>query len=253
MAAWPLCASGQLATTIIGNRHPGRRDARAGGHDIADHADLFRVQTAIGGDGDSGGRRLLIAGEQATFRQVQVNTGRADIVEGLDGSGQLAFHGALGIDVLDEAGLAETVLAVENLVADRSAAQRTVRGDAHAGFVNLVALDIDGRAAFADLIRNVCLVEQLRGRSRVGRVETGIEQGLAGAAHRTGKIHQRCGDTGGKAEDRGQPSGTESPELFKKRVHLEIPASLRALHQRSTGQNFPTCWVNETLRRLHTS
>ena len=244
--------AGQLAAAIIGDRNAGRRDPGGGSDDIANHPDLLGVQATGGRDGDGGGRRLLVARKQAALGQVQVDAGGIDIVEGLDCPRQLAFRGALGIEVLDEAGLAEAVLAVEDFIADRRAAERAVRGHPHARFINLVTVDIDGRPAFADFIGDVRLVQQLRGRDCFRRVQPGIEQGLAGTAHRAGKIHERGGNTDGQTEDRGQPPGPESPELFKKRVHLEFPASEFALHQRSTGQNFPTCRVNETLRRLHT-
>ena len=57
---------------------------------------------------------------------------RLHTVESADGTGQVAFKGTEIIDVLHEAGRAESIRLVENLVADAAALGEAVTSERHA-------------------------------------------------------------------------------------------------------------------------
>ena len=64
--------------------------------------------------------------------QHEMDARRLDAVDGADGAGQLALERAQMVDVLDEAGGAERVGLVEDLVADAAALGQAAFGELHA-------------------------------------------------------------------------------------------------------------------------
>ena len=99
---------------------------------MADGADLRRLQRAAHAQHDRGRRLRRFAREQRPFRQHQMDAGELDAVDGADGARQFAFQRAQVIDVLDEAGGAERVGLVEDLVADAAALGQAGFGELHA-------------------------------------------------------------------------------------------------------------------------
>ena len=100
---------------------------------MADRADLRRLQAAahacstIEAEGSE-----LLAREQRPLGQHQVHARGLHPVDGADGAGKLAFERAQVVDVLDEAGGAERVGLVEDLVADAAALRQPGLGELHA-------------------------------------------------------------------------------------------------------------------------
>ena len=103
---------------------------------------------------DRGRRLRRFAREQRPFRQHQMDAGGLDAVDGADGAGEFAFQRAQMIDVLDEAGGAERVGLVEDLVADAAALGQAAFGELHAQPRDLVLRHHDDGAVVAQLEGN---------------------------------------------------------------------------------------------------
>ena len=99
---------------------------------MADGADLLRFERAADAHDDRGRRLRRLAREQRPLGQHQMDPGRLDAVDGADGAGQFALERAQMVDVLDEAGGAERIRFVEDLIADAAALGQAALGELHA-------------------------------------------------------------------------------------------------------------------------
>ena len=81
-----------------------------------------------------------------------MDPGGLDAVDGADGAGQFALQRAQMIDVLDEAGGAERVGFVEDLVADAAALGQAALGELHAQPGDLVLWHHDDGAVVAQFV-----------------------------------------------------------------------------------------------------
>jgi hypothetical protein len=90
-----------------------------------------------------------------------MDPGRLDAVDGADGTGEFAFKRAQMIDVLNEAGGAERVGLVENLVADAAALGQSGLGELHAQPGDLVLRHHDHGAVVAQFVGNGLAFEVL--------------------------------------------------------------------------------------------
>ena len=121
---------------------------------MADGADLLRFQRAAHPHHDRGRRLRRFARKQRPLGQHQMDPGGLDAVDGADGAGQFALQRAQMIDVLDEAGGAERVGLVEDLVADAAALGQAALGELHAQPGDLVLGHQDHGAVVAQLVGN---------------------------------------------------------------------------------------------------
>ena len=121
---------------------------------MADGLDLLRLERAAHPHHDRGRRFGGFARKQRPLRQHQMDPGRLDAVDGADGAGEFALKRAQMIDVLDEAGGAERVGFVENLVADAAALGQAGLGEVHAQPRDLVLRHHDHGAVVAQFVRN---------------------------------------------------------------------------------------------------
>jgi hypothetical protein len=128
---------------------------------VLDRENLLAVEllTAAHGHDDRGRRLLLLAGEQLALRQHQVDARALDRPDRFDRARQLAFERAHVVDVLHEAGRAQALGAIEDLVANRAAARQPVfrHGEAHAR--DLVGRHEHLRAGWAEAVGHLELLE----------------------------------------------------------------------------------------------
>ena len=126
-------AVGQQAAGFVDDRNALRLQPVDGGRgEMADRPHLRRIEAAAHLEHDRSRRLRLFAREQRPLGQHQVHPRRLDAIERPDGAGELALERAQVIDVLDEAGGAERVGLVENLVADAAALGQPAFGELHA-------------------------------------------------------------------------------------------------------------------------
>ncbi len=191
------------------------------GDEVLHRADLIGRRLA-GADADRhrGGGLLRLVLEQLPAGHDQVHAGLGHPVQGADGARQLAFGGALHVQLLNEVGLAQRALGVENLVADRAGGGQALAGQHQAGGGDLVALDHDGRAVAFDLIFDVRLFEGLGDRPGLAQIEVGIQQ----AHGLDAQVQYDGGDEGGRAgadaEHHRQSSDTVSLQGVEKLIHV---------------------------------
>ena len=100
------------------------------GDEMADRPHLLGLERAAHLEHDRGRRLDLVAREQRALRQHQVDARGLHPVERPDGAGELALERAQVVDVLDEAGGAERLGLVEDLVADAAALGQAALGEA---------------------------------------------------------------------------------------------------------------------------
>ncbi len=163
-----LRAVGQQVAALIDDRNPLRlQPVDGGGRQMADRADLCRLERAAHAQHDRGRRLRRFAREQRPFGQHQVHAGELHPVDGADGAGQFAFERAQVIDVLDEAGRAERVGLVEDLVADAAALRQAGFGELHAQPRHLVLRHHQHRAVVAHLEGNALAFQVLDDRGGV--------------------------------------------------------------------------------------
>ena len=125
--------SAKQVAGFVDDRYPLRlQSVDGGGDEMADGAHLLRFERAADLEHDRGGRLDLVAREQRPFRHHQMHARGLDAVERANGARELAFERAQVIDVLHEAGRAERVRLVENLVADAAALGQAALGKRHA-------------------------------------------------------------------------------------------------------------------------
>ncbi len=205
-------AVGEQLTGFIDDRDPLRLQAvDGGGDDVADRLDLLRLERSAHPHHDRGRRFRRFARKQRALGQHQMDAGGLDAVDGADGAGQFALERAQMIDVLDEAGGAERVGFVEDLVADAAALGQAALGELHAQPGDLVFRHHDDGAVVAQLEGYRLAFQVLDDPGGV----LGAEVGKQGGHLRRGDAHddereeadQRCGDR----DHRHQPRGAQTP------------------------------------------
>ena len=131
-----------------------------------------------------------------------------------DGAGQFAFERAQVVDVLDEAGGAERVGLVENLVADAAALGQAAFGELHAQPRHLVLRHQDDRAVVLELVGDALALQVLDDRGGVLDDEVGEQ-----------RRHLRRGD----AQDE---EGEEADQRDRDRAHRRKPRRAERLDER---------------------
>ena len=152
---------------------------------MLDGADLAGRQLAAHRQDDRGRRVLLLAAEQGTLGQDEVDAGALDAGERADRAGQLTLEGADIVDVLDEAGGAQRRLLVEDLVADLAAGGQAVLRERHPNRGDLVARHQDGVAVTAHFVGDVLCLQLGDDGGGIFQRQAGIERGerRRGGAH----------------------------------------------------------------------
>ncbi len=127
-----------------------------------------------------------------------------DAVDGLDGTGELAFQGAQAVDVLDEGGGAEGVGFVEDFITDAGGRQIVLR-QGHAQLGHLVGRHQNG-AVVLGIIFDIHAVELGGDGGGVASLQPAIEDGLGRFGDGAGDIKEKGGKdrghTGHDAETR---------------------------------------------------
>jgi hypothetical protein len=173
-------AGGQGAVGGVGQGdllglHIGHR----GGDDVADGLDLGAGQLAARhADDHRGGGIGGLGLEQFAARQGDHHPRGLDAAHGHDGARQLAFEGALLIEVLLELGLAQHRLVVEDFVADAARGHEPLARHQHAGLAHLVAADEDRRAVALGAVFDAGAVQRGGDFRGFTQVEVGIQQGV---------------------------------------------------------------------------
>ena len=134
---------------------------------MADGAHLLRLEAAAHLEHDRGRGLRLVAREQRALRQHQMHARALHAVDAADGAGKLAFERAQVIDVLDEAGGAERVRLVEDLVADAAALGQAALGELHAQAGDLVLGHQHDGAVVLELVGDRLALQVLDDRGRV--------------------------------------------------------------------------------------
>ncbi len=172
-----LCAVGEQAAAFIDDRHPlGAQAVDGRGNQMADRAHLLRLELPAHLEHDRGGGLDLLAREQRPFRQHQVDARTLHAVDGADGAGELALERAQVVDVLNEAGGAEGVGLVEDLVADAAAFGQARFGELHAQLRHTVLRHQDDGALVLELVGDALAIEVLQDRRRVLEGQVGEER-----------------------------------------------------------------------------
>ena len=171
--------------------------------------------------------------------QHQMDAGGLDAVDGADGAGEFALQRAQMIDVLDEAGGAERVRLVEDLVADAAALGQVAFGELHAQPRHLVLRHHDHGAFVAQLEGNGLAFQILDDPGGI----FGVEVGEQGGHLRRGDAHD---DKGEKADQRGgdrhhghQARSAEPSQETNQTLHQQ-PPGIRP--KGPTGQLLPRVW-----------
>ena len=162
-----------------------------------------------------------------------------DAVERPDGARELAFERAQVVDVLDEAGGAERVRLVEDLVADAAALGQPALGELHAGAQDLVLRHQDRRAVLLDLVGDALALQVLHDGRRILHRQVGEQ-----------RRHLRRRDAqdqeGEEADERDRDGGhgreprrTQRPDELDETLHrTQAPRSRHA----TTRQELPGVW-----------
>ena len=143
---------------------------------MADGPYLLRFERAAHAHDDRGGGLGRFAREQRPLGQHQMDPRRLDAVDRMDGAGKFALQRAQMIDVLDEAGGAERVGLVEDLVADAAALRQAALRQLHPQPGDLVLGHHDRRAVIAQLVGNGLALQVLDDGRGIFEAEFG-EQG----------------------------------------------------------------------------
>ena len=141
-------------------------------------------------------------------------------IERADGAGKLALQRAQMIDVLNEAGGAESFLLVENFIADRSSLRQAFARKHHAQLADLVGRHADDGAVGVDLIGNLHAVELLPDGGGVLLVQFVIKQRQRRGGDAGHQEAEEAEQGGGDDDDSGQAGGAEIAQGLQKSVHL---------------------------------
>ena len=230
-------AVGQQPAGFVDDRHPLRLQPVDGGSDdVADGADLRRLEAAAHPHHDRGRGFGRFARKQRPFGQHQMDSRGLDAVDGADGAGEFAFQRAQMIDVLDEARGAERVGFVENLVADAAALGQAALGQLHPQPGDLVLRHHDHGAFVAQLEGDRLAFQVLDDAGGVLGGEVG-EQG--GHLRRRDAHDDECEEADQRGCDRDhrhQPRRTKPSQESNETLH-QLPPGIRP--QGPTGQLLP--------------
>ena len=207
---------------------------------MADGANLLRLERAAHPHHDRGRRLRRFARKQRPFRQHQMDPGGLDAVDGADGAGQFALQRAQMIDVLDEAGGAERVGFVEDLVADAAALGQAALGELHAQPGDLVLRHHDHGAVVAQFEGDRLPLQVLDDAAGI----FGREIGEQGGHLRRGDAHD---DKGEEADQRGchrdHRHQARSAQTFQETYQtLQNQPAPKFGPREPTGQLLPMGW-----------
>jgi hypothetical protein len=163
---------------------------------VHDAGELGRVEGAAGVQvhHHRGGGLLLVAQEGGLLGDRQMHAGAGDAGDGRDGARQLAFEGALEVDLLVELGDAE-LLVLHQLEAHQAALRDALGGHAQAQVVDLVGGHQDRVAVVGELVGHVLLLQAGHHGAAVLFGEVGEQHGVVGlAAPQDHADHQRNGE-----------------------------------------------------------
>ena len=220
----------------VGDGHP----LDGPGHERGDALDLRGLEphAAPEGEHDGGARRRLPVAEGAPLREDEVDPGLVHAADVLDRPRQLAFEGALVVQLLHEVRHAERA-PVEELVADGALRDEAGARELEAEVVDGVALDVDGRAALAEVVRDVLLPELLDDLGGVGGVEPAEEEGVV---RPVGPV--RHGPQHGHAPDEDGPEREPLPRREPAEEALEVGEESHGLSTSVDPRSAIRCQVN---------
>ena len=231
-------AIGEQAAGLVDDRDPlGLEAVDRRGHQVADRAHLLGLERAADLEDDRGRGLRLVAREQRTLGQHQVHARRLHPLDGADGAGELTFERAQVIDVLHEAGGAERVGLVENLVADAAALWQAGLGKLHAQARHAVLRHQHDGAVVLELVGDRLPLEVLHDRGRILEAQVGEQ-----------RRHLRGGDAqdqeGEKAHhrdrDRGHGRHPRRPQRFEEvEESLHVPSP----DHPTPRQDLPGSWL----------
>ena len=252
-SAVPPIAPVDVARRAVGEQLAGLVDDRDAlrlqavhrrGDQVADRAHLLRLERAAHAQHDRGRRLDLVAREQRALRQHQMHARRLHPVDRLDGARELAFERAQVIDVLDEAGRAERVGLVEDLVADAAALGQAAFGELHAHAGHLVARHQHDGAVVLELVGDGLALEVLHDRGGILGREVG--------EHRRHLRRRDAQDDEGEDADQGHGDGghggkarrAQRPDEFDEPLHRSCPSHSDVARRdaRPTRQVLPGSW-----------
>ena len=217
-------AVGEQAAGLVDDRDAlGLEPVDRRGDEVADGAHLLRLERAAHLEHDRGRGSAL--SRENSGRSGSTRCTRAACTRSMraDGAGELAFERAQVVDVLHEAGGAERVGLVENLVADAAALGQAGLGELHAQPRHPVLGHQHDGAVVLELVGDGLALEVLDDRGGVLEAEVGEQ-----------RRHLRRGDPqdqeGEKADqrdrDRGHGRDPRRPQRFEeleKSLHVPSP------------------------------
>ena len=209
---------------------------------MADRPHLLRLERAAHLQHDRGRRLGLVAREQRPLGQHQVHARRLHPVDAADGAGELAFERAQVIDVLHEAGGAERVGLVEDLVADAAALGQAAFGELHAQPGDLVLGHQHDGAVVLELVGDGLPLEVLHDRGGV----LGREVGEQRRHLRRGHAQDQEGEEADQRDrDRGHGRDPRRAQRFQEldeSLHRFVPPAAAPI-VRLTRQDLPGSWL----------
>ena len=152
----------QQAAGLVDHRHIGQRQVRhAARHQVANGLHLRAVEHAARIQLEQHRRAGLglLAHEHRRLGHCQMHAGGLHLLHGLDGAGELAFQGALVIDLLGKLAGAE-FLVLHQLEAGLAALGQPLRSELQTGFMHARLGHHDGGAAFGEAVRHVHLLQR---------------------------------------------------------------------------------------------
>src|SRR6202035_3050413 len=142
--------------------------------------------------------------------------GRLEAVDGADGAGKLALERTQMVDVLDEAGGAQRVRLVEDLVADAAALGQAALGELHAQPGDLVLRHHDRRTVVAQLVGYRLSFEVLDDGGGILDAEVGKQRGHLRRGDAHDDKREESDQRGCHRDHRHQPrSAQTSQEAYK--------------------------------------
>ena len=217
-------AVGEQAAGLVDDRDAlGLEPVDGRGDQVADRLHLRGLEPAAHLEHDRGGRLDLFAREQRALRHHQVDARRLDAVERLDGARELALERAQVIDVLHEAGGAERLRLVEDLVADAAALGQAVLGELHAQPGHPVLRHHDDRAVVAQLVGDHLPVELFDDRRAVLEREIGEQRRHLRRGDPQDDESEEADQRGGHRAHGCEPGRPERLDEVDDAVHRETP------------------------------
>jgi hypothetical protein len=230
----------------LDDRHPLRfQPVDGGGDQMADGADLCRIQRAADPHHDRGRWLGGLAGEQRPFRQHQMDARGLDPVDRPDGAGQLALQRPQMIDVLDEARGAQGVRLVEDLIADAAALGQAAFGELHPQASDLVLRHHDDRALVAQLEGDALAFQVLDDGGGVLHAEVGEQGGQLRSGDAHDHEREEADQRDCHRDHRHQTRGTQPLQEVNETLQNQLPQKIddrRDCRNRTTGQILPRRW-----------